>query len=533
MKRKLLFSSLFIFIFLISCAPSKVNINNIEDIDFNIEDIKLSHSYQLKDPHVEIISNHSDLELNEDFKILVSLGIMESSGLNIKDITKDNNNIKIHVNSLYSEDNLQLAVPQALINVDKSLFDMPLENYSFEIINDNGNLLDIKLDMNDAISKVESHFKLKANISPDIQLVKQDESLVWIINYSAIFDQSTPDLPLVKFSAKINAMDGSILDSDKTLISNPIDNGLIVNIETDNFILYKKFLEASKDKNAKEELWIYDINSKESELIFTSDHTINSTQFSPDLSYISLIENCDNSSNLYLIPKKTKKSLKVTLSEGFSPDFNLWKSSNQLVLLERKDNKTKICQYNVENDEKSDCIQINTQIHNLSYKNGNYIFTEKIGKTLNKRIYFTKDFKSLDYLTNGFNPEFIDENNFIYLQDNEDSDTNYLNIYSLNKRKNLYSMEGYIENFQVLSKEDISFTEKKDNYNYYILSKLSLKDILNETPGKVETEFISCSISNRVFYNKNHDLFYLNIDLPFEHRYKHLTYLVDSIEDIH
>lgn len=530
MKRKYLFLSLFIFIFLIACSPDKNIKNNTENIEFIVDATQLSHSYQLKNPHAEFISKCEDLQTNENIKLLISLGTMESSGLKIKEITKADNKLNIYVDSLFVPDKLELAVPQAMVSLDRSLFDKSLDSYSFEIINHNGKLLDINLDMTDAISKIESHFKLAANVSPEINLIKKDDLLIWDIKYPATFDKSKPDLPLVKFSTQINAMDGSIIDSNKTLISNPIDDGLIIDIETDNYILYKKFPESAVEDKTREELWIYDINKDKSELLFTSDYTINSTQFSPDLSSISLIEGKEESSNLYIIPKKTKKAYKVLLAEGFSPDLSLWKDSNKLTLLQRLDNKTKICKYDINEEQQYDCLETSNLIHNISYNDGNYLFTEKIDKSLNKKIYSTKDFKSSQFVANGFNPEFINKNTFIFIEDEVNSDTNILNIYDLDRKEILYSLEGYIQNFQILSDDSISFIEKKKNYNHYILSKLSLEDISKNK--KIEPEFISSTISDRVFYNKNHNLFYLNINIPFEHKYKNLTYLVDSIEDI-
>lgn len=531
MKKKYLFFNLFIFIFLIACSPKQSKENNIKNINFTVDKTHLSQAYQLTDPHAEFVSKGEDLEKSsENLKLLISLGAMESSGLKVKEITQTASKLSIYVDSIYDKDKLKLAIPQAMVTLDRSLLDKPLEDYSFEIINDNGKPLDIKLSMTDAISKVDSYFKLAANVSPDVHLVKKDDILIWDIKYVATFDKAEDNLPLVKFSTQINANDGNIIDSEKTLIANPIDNGLILNIETDNYILYKKSLDSSSKPSSKEELWIYNINTDKSELLFTSDYTINSTQFSPDLSFISLIESNNGNSSLYLIPKSTRKAYKVPLGEKFTPHLNVWKNNRKLILVEKLENKTRICRYDVVDEDQDGVIEIDNLIYHLSYENGNYLFTEEVDKSLNKKIYSTKDFKSLDLITHGFSPEFIGNNRMIYLEDVEDRDTNTLNIYDLDKKEIIYSIEGYIQNFQILSNKYISFIDKEENHNHYVLYGLSLDSFEKNALDKIKPEIVSNSISSRVYYNKNYDLFFLNVNIPFEHKYKDLIYLVDLIE---
>ena len=161
MKRILLiFTTIFFLILVTACTSDKnspliireidatSNLAGDDDLAFNIEQTVLSKGFQNLDPKVDI------LKKDDGFRILASLGLFETSGVNIIDIIKSGNDIDIHIENIYDTDLNQLAIPQILIEL-KDIKLKNIENVKFNIINENYKPLKTKLTANEAINKVK------------------------------------------------------------------------------------------------------------------------------------------------------------------------------------------------------------------------------------------------------------------------------------------------------------------------------------------------------------------------------------------
>ncbi|NLV77102.1 MAG: hypothetical protein GX023_09020, partial [Tissierellia bacterium] len=75
-----------------------------ESLSYKIEKIILSKGFQSIEPNVEIVNQNSSL------KLLVTTGLIESSGVTIDKIIKSGNEINIYINRLLEKGKTQLAV---------------------------------------------------------------------------------------------------------------------------------------------------------------------------------------------------------------------------------------------------------------------------------------------------------------------------------------------------------------------------------------------------------------------------------------
>jgi hypothetical protein len=129
---------LFVAISLVGCKIDDLPFLNrdtqvsVEDTElkYKIDKVILSKGYQAIKPSVEVVKK------NNDVKLLVSVGLIETSGVKVDQIVKKGNIINIHVLNELEEDNVQLAIPQIFIELVNAKA-INLDDIKFNIINDN------------------------------------------------------------------------------------------------------------------------------------------------------------------------------------------------------------------------------------------------------------------------------------------------------------------------------------------------------------------------------------------------------------
>ena len=487
------------------------NIGDKEEIDFKIEQIVLSKSFQVTEPSVEIMTKKNTI------KILASLGLTESSGVQINKLVREFNEINIHVTSIYEDHSLQLAVPQVILELNKADFNR-VEDLTFNIINDDYRPLKIKLGINEALSKIQSHFKISANGAPVINLTRLKDDIFWDISYKSIFDRDSSKTPLVNVSATINANTGDILESKKTFISSSIDDGHILDYIPQKHILYKRLIKKSNDEDLEEQLWSYDLVKKEKSMLFSSNFKINSGRYSNDLSYVSIIESSDNGTGLYIIPTLDKKAYKISFEENFNPNIMSWQDDNTLYLVDNIDDKALIFTHNVEENLSSRLVRLNKHIENLVIKDNMFLIVETSEDDQNKKLSSTFDWKDFNFIANGFNPVFIEDDILAYLHNDESVDLNSLTLYSLKNNKILNTIDQNISAFQVLGKESIAYIKKNPTHNNFTLAKYYLED-----ESSID---IAPLVSDKVYYDEENKVLYVNISLPFENDKPEMIYSI-------
>lgn len=519
MKRVLIYVIMILVAFLsLACNAKKESTLNYmgntkeEEIEYEIDQVLLSKSFQSTEPYAEIITKSSEM------KVLASLGLTESSGVKVNKVVKKDNEILIYVKSVYDEQDLKLAVPQVVLKL-KELNLRKIEDLKFKIVNDDYRPLKVKIGLNEVLNKLQSHFKISSVGSPTVNLTRLNDSILWNISYSSIFDRDNEQVPLINLSALIDANSGDIIESKKTFISSSIDEGNILNYVLDNFLLYKKN-KIDKDTNKViEQLWYYDFSNKKKEMIFSSNAKILSAQYSTDLSYVSVIESNEDNKELYIIPREDKRAYKVYFEDKFDPTLMRWKDDNKIYLIESNKKESIVYNYGVKNNEANKISKLDKDIQDFIVSDDKFLIVENSEDEYNKHLSTTLDFKEFKSIDKGLNPQFIDDDNIAYLQKDEKADLNSLFIYNIKDNKVVDIVNENIARFQIISDNIITYAKNNNNYNNFTLSEYVL-----DTKKNID---ITDLIGDNFFLDPIRETIYLNIVLPFENDQQELIYSIN------
>lgn len=487
------------------------NIKSKENINYTIDKILLSKSFQSIEPSVETTNNKNKIE------VLISLGIVDSSGVNIDKVIKKDNDINIYVSAIKEDTDLQLAVPQISLELQKPKFSK-FEDLKFNIVNSNYDPLKIKFGVNDVLSKIQSHFEISPCQAPVINLTKANDSILWSVSYENIIDREKPEKSLINLYASIDANSGDIISSEKTLVSSPVDDGYVLDYASNNSLLYKKLI-MNNDEKIKEQLWSYNLSTKEKEMLFSSPLKIHSAKYSSDLSNVSIIEASEETSQIYIVPREDKKAYKVSFEKIFNPMLMEWKDDNNLFLIESSDGKSLVHYYDVQESISNEIALVPKNIHSFKFKDNNVLIEEYLEDDFNKNLYLSRDWQDFDLLDYGFSSKFIGTNNLAYLKKDEKLDTNSLFIYNLENKETINIINENISNFQVLSKDSIFYTNKNSENNNFTLSKYNL--------DKEETINLGMLINDKIYLDTKEDILYSNITLPFENINPEIIYSIE------
>ena len=485
----------------IGCSSTEEPLSTIENIekleesplDYKIENIVLSKSFQFLDSNVEI------LEKNKSLKLLASVGLIESSGIEIKKITQIGNTINIYINRLLNGDQIQLAVPQIKFEISSPISQNP-KDLNFNIIHENYKPISIKFNKNQILDKIYKQFKIEPNTVPQVTLNKYRGDIFWNISFSNIFDKENQKSPLINLNVEVDALTGEILDSNKENISSYIDEGYLLDYIPNSFLLYKT--EQIKNGTLYESLWTYNMETGTRNNLFTTRHKIHSALFSQNSEYISLIEIDESKTQtyLYLIERPNKLSYKITPIHHLQPKLIRWKD-NVLYFVDIKDKTSTLLTYNVEDKECKTLFKIDKVIDSFDILGDRFLLTEPTDYSLKKNIFITHDGDYLKEIGTGFKASFLDENNIMFLENIEKKDKNILNIYDLEEDRQIQSLNYDIANYYKLNNEEILFIEKASCNNNYILTEYNLNE---KTPI-----FTATITSDRIFFdsNKKKDMF--------------------------
>lgn len=482
-----------------------------EELKYTIEQVILSKGYQTIEPNVEILKKK-----NNRIKLLTSLGLLESSGADIEKITKKGNIVNIYVSNKTDEESIQLSVPQIIIDINEKLKN--IDEIKFNVINENYKPLSIKLGLNDVINKINSEFKVSSNTVPVINLSNINDNIIWNITYNSIFDRDNPETPLVNLSVEIDANSGDILKSTKSFISSIIDEGHVLDYIQNKYILYKKTEKDIERNINSESLWFYDIEHNERGLLFTSKHKIQSALFSPDLKNISLIENNENSGELYIIPISDIKAYKVFFNEPINPSLTSWKDKNNLYIVDNNDSSN-VYIYNLKENENNFINSFDFNFVNIKNYKDKVIITTAEENKINRKISFTEDWENFKLIDYGFNIKFIDENKICYLKNDEKEGRNKLYIYDLSNNKKIDILDLNLSNYSIISESKLLLIEKNQSNNGYTIHDYDIKN--RELTTIINTN------SDNVYYNREKNLVYVNLNIPFESEKPELIYSID------
>ena len=481
------------------------------ELKYKIAKVVLSKGYQSIEPSVEIQKKGNDVRL------LVSVGLLETSGVKVSQVVKKGNIINIHVLNEDDEAKIQLAVPQIFLELVNAK-SINLDEIKFNIVNENYNTLDIKLGVNEVINKVKSDFNVTANTLPEVNISNVNDRYIWSITYNSIFDKDNYETPLVNLSVDIDANSGEVLKSTKGLISSYIDEGQILDYIMDKFILYKRTEVDMNSATEFESIWCFDISKNERTNLYRTNLDILSANFSPDHKYVSVIESNGAITELFIVKIDEKKAFKVIFEEGIIPSLARWYDNNNLYILDYDNNATNLYSFDV-NDNRYE--KVNTYEHNIidiKVKNDVILLVEKNENNINNRIYFT-DLNMMRMIDTGFSPRIIDEDRIAYLKKNEKDDRNILHIYDISKYEEYDLIDINVSSISVISNEELFILEKNQAINDYTIHEYDIKNKNLNPLTRVN--------SPNIYYNKDKHLIYVDLILPYETNKQEIIYSVD------
>lgn len=439
---------------------------NEKSLNFKIEKIILSKGFQSTEPNVEILKKDNSL------KLLASLGIVESSGINIDKITKSGNNINIYIDRLLDNGNVQLAVPQILIQIPE--LDMEkTEGLNFNIINQNYEPIHLKFNKKQILNTIYSQFKISPNTTPNVMLTKSHDNMFWNISFQNIFDNENYRSPLINFNVKVDAHTGEILDSKKDNISSYIDEGQLLDYIPNNYILYKK--QNTQKDNEYETLWVYDSNTKEKSKIYTSKNKIQSALFSPENNYISILEVDDNMADLYIVPRENQIAYKITPTNYLQTKTMKWKDENTLYFINVGENRSTLLSYNINDNDYKQILTVDFRVVDFDISEDSFVFVQEEKDLNNKKIFITNNEMDLEEIGSGSKAKFFNSNKLIYLKHLEKEDRNILQIYNIDDGSNK-DLDYNIANYFILNDNSLNFIEKNTCNNDFILYRYNVEE---------------------------------------------------------
>ncbi len=506
MKRKLILAIFFLCaIFQTGCKiaedpiilkdnKTKISKNRF---DYNVDKVVLSSSYQNLKPNVSVAKS------DKNSKIIASLGLMKSSGIEIDKVEKNEKDIDIYVKNISKGVLDKFVTPQVSISLD-GIKQGKLEDFNFNIINTNYENILLNIEISDILKKIENTYKVKASIYPEINLLEEENTLLWDIDYKRIFNNEFNTSPIIDLNVKVDAKTGYLLDVEKTNISSFIDSGQVLDHSNPEYILYKK--SETFDDNIKETLWIYNTSSEEKEKLYISSLPICSAKINSNNSFVYILEKDENNSILYLLDTKDNKSYKVMLKDNMFVNSVAWKDDNTLLLIENVDGITNIYEHDIHTNDFTYSKSFNYPISSIRIKNDKYLFTYSNKKTLESLIHIYDLNSDSDYKLNGIKPKFLNTNKIGYIHTHENKDSSEFLIFNLDDYTVYDKVELNISNFTPVDDNTLILLEKNNvesSYTVYIY------DIENKSYEKIQK-----ATTDNIWFNKSNELLYMNLRFP-------------------
>lgn len=498
-------------------SPADIEIAEEIPVDYEVESIVLSKGYQSIEPHVEI------LDKSQPPKFLVSLGLIECSGIFIDRVTKSNNEISIYTNKVMQDGKNHIVVPQLTIQI-KNLNVDKLEDLKFNIIGANYKPINLKYDKTHVLNKIYAEYKLTSNTIPNVNIVRDYKKYIWDIDLNNVFDTCEYKFPIVNFKAQVDAMTGEIISTDKTIISQYLSEGNVLDYDSQKRIVYKTE-EISKDIKF-ETLWSLKTNKNEISKIYTTHNSIYTAKSSPDGNHIALIENSNGITDLYLINLANETIQKITPA-NYNHTWNIVWSSNNLLYCLNNDSKEKstLFSYDIKENKHKKLSTFPKILSNMVANKQTIIFEEYDEKNKNKNIYMFNDKEGLVKIDNGFNIMLLGTDKIAYLKNSEKTQKNFLYFYDIKTKSKITKSDADIKSFKSI--DDNSIILIKTNYQD---SNFSIFEY-NVNNDKTEEKIID-TISEDVYYDKESGILYINIIPPVDGIDKNSIYEIKVKEKV-
>ncbi len=515
MKRILLIFSLISLIFISTACTSdqqnpimikdaNVNAELLDDvnIEFEIENIILSKGFQNLEAKVEV------LKRDDGFRLLASLGLLNTSGISVNNIEKSGDEINIYVENISSRSENQLAIPQIMIDL-KNVKLRNIENAKFNIINENYTPIKVKLSPNEVINKVNSDFQIITHTSPNINIIQHDDSYLWVLDYKNILDKYNLETPVVDMSVTVDANSGDLVQSSKNFISYLIDEGSILDYAPSEHILYKREERALSSEAKWINLISYDINTGNKKVLYSTNLEIIDARYSPDLNSIAILESNDTNNQLYILARDDSKAYRVVASDmQINPLLIRWENNSSLYILNKTVSTSSIYKYNIEENTTSLMHYFYSDIVGLQVQGDDVIITIKDKDTDQNSIFMTSNWITFDLEEEGHTPRFLTDTYIGFTRFNEQDTASELVLVDKDNYKKYDVINLNVTNYFSISDDTIGIISTNQNNNDYTFHKYHIKS--------KDLEKVANIISDKVYYDSNNELLYIDFRVSFE-----------------
>lgn len=493
---------------------TNTNTDMVEDNDilFEIQQTILSKGFQNLDPKVEII------KIDDGFRLLASLGLFETSGVQITNINKSGDEINIHVENIDDRKTNQLAIPQVMIELNQIKL-RSIENAKFHIINENYSPIKVKLSVNEVINKINSDFQIVTSTSPDVDIIKSDHTLLWELNYKNILDKYNLEIPVVNMSVLVDANSGELVQSSKNFISVLIDEGSILDYIPNEYILYKKAEKTLLNENKWMSLWLYDVKNNTKEVLYSTDSEILSAQYSSNHDTIGVLESANGNNQLYIINREDNRAYKLIYDTPLNPSIIRWKDNENLYILSKSDITSSIYNYNTMDSSIELVNYLYLDVIGMQIQNDDIILTAKDKNTEKLSIHMTSDFVKYEIEKEGYLPRFINDQYIGFLDFDEKNNTSELVLLNRDNKKVYSTINLNVNNYYTIDENTLGIISTNSNNNDFTFHKYYI--------DRKELESIVNITSDKAYYDAEAELLYIDLKVPFESTKPQIIYSLD------
>lgn len=491
MKKYILYLSLMIT--LTACSPknntpvidSNLSTDVTSSIEYKVEKTILSKGFQSITPTVELIEKDSGQY------VLVNLGVVECSTANIDSVSRVNNEINIYTSIKKEWGKKDIVVPQILLKLE-DIDNLSLKDLKFHVIANNYKPIQVKFDRAQILNKIYTQFKYTANAMPNVSLTKENGEYIWSIKLNNTFLKNNPSSPLFMFKAKINSDSGNILNAQPILLSEIIDMGKIINYAKDNYIAYVK--KEQNEEIINESLWLYNINSFEKQKIYSTNNSIYSIEFSPDLKKLAIIENNGKLTDLFVVNLENNLTQKITPMERRHTWNIKWKDDNILYTVNNDEQRmSSIIALDTITNEENLLFTVNLNVTNFDVGKDSFILEENNSSQEISYVYLKNKDEKSKRIASGLDCRYIDNDNIVYRKKIEKEDKYELYIYNIKKDEETLLTNIDTRKFLLINEDTIFIVGKNNTSTEYSIYLYNLK--------KDESILLGHILDKDVFYS--------------------------------
>ena len=485
-----------------SVNPGKTPENEPE---FTVEQVVLSQGFQNTNPRVELVRKNSQT------KLIVSPGILQSTGIEVSKIEKIDDVYNIYlVNSSYSS--AELVIPQITILLS-NVTQAEAGSLKFKIVNENYTPISVSYGIVDVLKKVRSDYKISSDGYPSIKLVKDEEMTIWVIDYESIYDKTNLEIPLINLRLKVNANTGEVVESTKSLISAYVDHGTVLDFKPGAGILY-----SLKDlENESNILRHQNLVTGEKTDLYRTFSQISSARLNQSGSAVALLEREGDNASAFTIALENKKAIRIGSEAGIRPESISWTSDTEIqILTSYSDNQTKILTYNTADNILTNTHSFMMDLVTFSVMEDVMLASQFTDKETNNRILLSDGRKGLQFVDIGFRPQILTEELGMHLVNQDNTTENRLHLFNLKTLENEYELDFDVVKADRISQDELLVVERLPGNSSFGLH------IFNFVTKEITS--LGSTKTSKIYLDRATDTIYANDSLAYEAEAKDIIY---------